>query len=121
VFPERQPGMRPALTRTAWCVVTVCDAPGAFAYRTQGRLMSDSTEWYFELRADAGGTATAQDYRVRRLPLWADRLTWRAWPPSPGARPRFPSRLPRLRASSRSGPERRSPPAVLLRLRSNGG
>jgi hypothetical protein len=50
--------------------------PRVFAYRTQGRLMGDSTEWYFELRADEGGTAIAQHYRVRRLPLWADRLIW---------------------------------------------
>jgi hypothetical protein len=58
------------------CVVTVCDAPSVFAYRTEGWLLGDSTEWYFELRADEGGTAIVQHYRVRRLPVWADRLVW---------------------------------------------
>jgi hypothetical protein len=42
--------------------------------------MGDATEWYFELRADEGGTAIAQHYRVRRLPVWADRLVWRITP-----------------------------------------
>jgi hypothetical protein len=36
--------------------------------------------WYFELRADDSGTAIAQHYRVRQLPVWADRLVWRVIP-----------------------------------------
>jgi iron-sulfur cluster repair protein YtfE (RIC family)/uncharacterized protein YndB with AHSA1/START domain len=82
------------------CVVTVCDAPNVFAYRTQGRLLGDSTEWYFELRADEGGTAIAQHYRVRRLPVWADRLVWWVTPAHHDRGTALTSDLERLAAAA---------------------
>ncbi|HEY7277510.1 MAG TPA: SRPBCC family protein, partial [Trebonia sp.] len=82
------------------CVVTVSDAPGVFAYRTQGWLLGDSTEWYFELRADEGGTAIAQHYRVRRLPVWADRLVWWVTPAHHDRGAALASDLERLAATA---------------------
>jgi len=54
----------------------VCNAPSEFGYRTRGRLMRDSTEWYFALEPEDGGTRLIQRYRIRSLAIWADRLGW---------------------------------------------
>lgn len=69
--------------RSRWsrsCRVTEFTVPTVFAYRTNGRLFHDSTEWHWTLEPKAGGTRITQRYRVRRLPLWADRLLWLATP-----------------------------------------
>jgi len=62
------------------CTVTLCHEPAEFAYRTQGRFMGDATEWHFVLRPEGSGTRIIQHYRVRSLPVWADRLLWRLTP-----------------------------------------
>lgn len=69
--------------RATWsrsCRVTECTAPTQFAYRTQGRLFRDSTEWHWSLEREGSGTRITQRYRIRNLPLWADRLLWLATP-----------------------------------------
>jgi len=59
------------------CTIYLCNAPSEFGYRTQGgRLMRDSTEWYFALEPEDGGTCIIQRYRIRSLAMWADRLGW---------------------------------------------
>jgi hemerythrin-like domain-containing protein len=59
------------------CTIDLCNAPSEFGYRTQGgRLMRDSTEWYFALEPEDGGTRIIQRYRIRSLAAWADRLGW---------------------------------------------
>ncbi len=58
------------------CTVQVCASPNQFGYRTEGRLVRDSTEWLWTLKPEAGGTRITQHYRVRSLRLWADRLVW---------------------------------------------
>ena len=66
--------------RVRWsnpCTVYLCNAPSEFGYRTQGgRLMRDSTVWYFALEPEEGGTRLIQRYQVRSLAAWADRLGW---------------------------------------------
>jgi len=59
------------------CTIYYCNAPFEFGYRTRGgRLMRDSTEWYFALEPEDGGTRIIQRYRIRSLAVWADRLGW---------------------------------------------
>jgi Hemerythrin HHE cation binding domain/Polyketide cyclase / dehydrase and lipid transport len=65
---------------TRLCTVTRCDEPSEFAYRTAGRVLSDETEWLFQLRPDGAGTRIEQHFLVRHLPVWADRLLWRLAP-----------------------------------------
>lgn len=76
--------------RVQWsrsCTVHLCDAPHEFGYRTNGRLLRDSTEWLWTLRPEGTGTRLVQHYRIRNLPVWADRLVWLATPAHHDRRP----------------------------------
>lgn len=78
------------------CTVHVCTAPNEFGYRTEGRLLRDSTEWLWTLQPEGTGTRVVQHYRVRSLPRWADRLVWLATPAHHDRRPALAGDLERL-------------------------
>jgi hemerythrin-like domain-containing protein len=58
------------------CTIHRCDEPHEFGYLTHGRLLHDSTEWLWTLHPDGTGTRIVQHYRIRSLPVWADRIVW---------------------------------------------
>jgi hypothetical protein len=62
------------------CTVHVCVEPHEFAYRTEGRILRDATEWLWRLQPEGTGTRIEQHYRIRSLPRWADRLLWTLTP-----------------------------------------
>lgn len=95
------------------CTVQVCASPNQFGYRTEGRLLRDSTEWLWTLEPEAGGTRITQHYRVRSLPVWADRLVWLFTRPiTTGARPSSET----SRTSRRSPSAKPHPPKPTLGL-----
>jgi hypothetical protein len=80
------------------CTISACEAPAELGYCTEGRLLGDATEWLFTLQPDEGGTRIVQRYRVRRLPVWADRLLWRVTPAHHDRHPALFRDLERLAA-----------------------
>jgi iron-sulfur cluster repair protein YtfE (RIC family) len=80
------------------CTVHRCNAPHEFGYRTEGRLLRDSTEWLWTLHPEGTGTRIEQHYRIRRLPAWADRLLWLLTPAHHDRRPALATDLQRLAA-----------------------
>lgn len=50
------------------CTVVAAEAPIRFAYRTDGGLAGDQTEWTFELAEVAGGTRIRETYRIVSMP-----------------------------------------------------
>jgi hypothetical protein len=94
------------------CTIYLCNASSEFGYRTQGgRLMRDSTEWYFALEPEDGGTHIIQRYRIRSLAAWADRLGWLIIPAHHDRRAALERDLERLAAIalSEAGPTWPSP------------
>jgi len=72
------------------------------AIATQGRLMRDSTEWYFALEPEDAGTRITQQYRIRSLAAWADRLGWLIIPSHHDRRAALERDLERLAAIAAS-------------------
>src|SRR5215472_4850661 len=98
------------------CIVYLCNAPSEFGYRTQGgRLMRDSTEWYFALQPEDTGTRIIQRYRIRSLAAWADRLGWLLIPAHHDRRAALERDLQRLAAISDSDAGPTGPPPARLK------
>ena len=92
------------------CTIYVCNAPSEFGYRTKGRLMRSSTEWYFALRPEDTGTRIIQRYRVLSLAVWADRLGWLIIPTHHDRRAALERDLERLAAIADSEARPTGPP-----------
>jgi hemerythrin-like domain-containing protein/uncharacterized protein YndB with AHSA1/START domain len=98
------------------CTIYLCNAPSEFGYRTQGgRLMRDSTEWYFALQPEDTGTRITQRYRIRSLAAWADRLGWLIIPAHHDRRAALERDLERLAAIADSGAGPTGPPPAQLK------
>jgi len=98
------------------CTVYLCNAPSEFGYRTQGgRLMRDSTVWYFALEPEGGGTRLIQRYQVRSLAAWADRLGWLIIPTHHDRHAALEGDLERLAAIADSDAGPTGPPPARLK------
>jgi hemerythrin-like domain-containing protein/uncharacterized protein YndB with AHSA1/START domain len=98
------------------CTIHLCNPPSEFGYRTRGgRLMRDSTEWYFALEPEDAGTRITQRYRIRSLAAWADRLGWLIIPAHHDRRAALERDLERLAAIADSEAKPTGPPPARLK------
>ncbi|MCZ4497478.1 MAG: Hemerythrin cation binding domain protein [Marmoricola sp.] len=62
------------------CTVLTADVGQRFAYRTDGGLAGDRTEWSFELTPAEGGTRVTERYQILRMPRLLEAAVVRLMP-----------------------------------------
>ncbi|HET6153662.1 MAG TPA: SRPBCC family protein [Marmoricola sp.] len=84
------------------CTVTVAEAPYRFAYRTDGGLAGDATEWSFELSTEGEGTRIRETYQIHAMPRLLELAVVRLMPSHLDRGPALAGDLERLGALAAS-------------------
>lgn len=80
------------------CTVTVAEPGSRFAYRTDGGVLGDRTEWSFVLEAVDGGTRVTESYEIQRMPRALEACVVRLMPSHLDRGPALAGDLERLGA-----------------------
>jgi len=94
------------LGRLRWarrCTVTVAEQRSRFAYRTDGGILGDRTEWSFDLEDVEGGTRVTERYEIVRMPRALEACVVRLMPSHLDRSAALAGDLERLGALAASG------------------